>query len=157
MNLKKKWNEYKFVIPAGIVTGILVLAFTGVFYGLFGMHLIQGHEAMTPEVKRLISADNINVVTELIANFSYGCLLVLIFKWGKIYKPLVGAGCAVLVGILSDYYYALALYSTTKNMFTITSISIDAFTYALVNIVVGAGLAWYLGRRAKKMGTLDLK
>lgn len=150
MNIKEKIKDYKIVIPLGILMGVLVLALTGLFYGLFACKLIAGHEAMTEEIRSLIAADSINVVTIIIANILYGYLLVLIFKWAKIYNPLFGGIAGTLIAVLSDLYYALALYSNTKNMFTITSISIDALTYAVVNFIAGAFLAWFLAKHAKK-------
>lgn len=147
--MKVNWKEYKTVAWLGPVVGLIILACVGLFYGLFASKLIAGHEAMTPEVRALITADSINVVTELVAHILYGYLVVLIFKWGKIHNPLFGGVAGALVALLSDLYYALCLYSTTQNMFTITSIPIDALTYVVVNFIVGAGLAWFLGKKCE--------
>ena len=145
MNLKKVWDENKIVLPLGIVTGIVVLIVTLVVYLGFAANLISGHEAMSPEVRAMISRDQINIGAQIVANIAYGYLLVLIFKWGRIYKPLHGAIAGVVVAVLSDLYYALALYSTST-IFTITSIAIDAAVYAVINFIVGALLAWFLGK-----------
>lgn len=155
--MKEKLKDYKWLIPEGIVTAAIVLGLTGLFYGLFAVHLISGHEAMTPEVRRLITADHINIVTELICQLCYGFLMVFIYRWARFKSIWSGGIAGILIAVLSDYYYALALYSTTKNMFTITSISIDAMTYAMVGFVTGILLTAYLHWYDKKVGNTPEK
>ena len=58
MNIKEKIKDYKIVIPLGILMGILVLALTGLFYGLFACKLIAGHEAMTKEIRSLMDVQS---------------------------------------------------------------------------------------------------
>lgn len=149
--MTEKLKDFKWLIPEGIVTAAVVLALTGLFYGLFAVRLISGHEAMTDEVRTLITADHINVVSEIVCQLCYGFLLVLIYRWARFQNIWAGGIAGVLIAVLSDYYYALALYSTTKNLFTIASISIDAATYALVGFVTGVLLTKYLLWYDKKM------
>lgn len=148
---KKIWDECKIVVPMGIITSVAVILVTIAFYVGFVMNVLGTVEAMTPEVRALITADNVNLAAQVVANLCYGFLMVLIFRWAKITTPLRGGIVGAVIAVLSDLYYALALYSQTKNMFTILSISIDAFTYTVVGFIVGAGLGWALGYIEKRI------
>ena len=150
-------KDYKWIIPEGVITALVVLTLTGLFYGLFASHLIAGHEAMTPEVRALITADHINIKSEIVCQLCYGFLLVFIYRWARFKNIWTGGLAGILIAVLSDYYYALALYSTTKNMFTIASISIDAATYAMVGFVTGILLTKYLLWYDKKKNLLEYK
>ena len=80
VKVKSKLKDYKWIIPEGIITAAVVLALTGIFYGLFASRLIAGHEAMSDEVRALITADHINIISEIVCQLCYGFLLVFIYR-----------------------------------------------------------------------------
>lgn len=151
MKQKNTFKSFCIDLGLGAITGIAFLLLTAVIYVGFVMNVIHTAEAMTPEVKALVSAESVNVAAQLVANILYGMLMVLVFRLGKIHSAKKGAIVGALIAILSDYYYALCLFSMTKNMFTLTSITIDALTYTAVGAIIGAILAPALKSINKKL------
>lgn len=97
---------------------------------------------------------NAQVIVFPLANISHAFLIALIIRWGKFYKPWQGALSAMAVACMTDLYFgfrdvAVKPVGGIKEM-TVASAIQDTGIWMVLNIFLGAFLAWMLGRYIKK-------
>lgn len=125
---------------------VAVVGITILIYGTFFQNFLENFEELSPHVTDLITRDNPNVVMFIIANLAHGILIATVIRWGKFYSLRRGAAAAAIVALLTDVYFTFTQAAAFKTM-SITSAICDAIMWTLINAIVGALVAWILGRR----------
>ncbi|WP_203579147.1 hypothetical protein [Microbacterium hibisci] len=134
---------------ASVVGAVAVFGLTLLIYATFFQDFLAGFSELTPEVLELISRDQINIIAIVIANLAHGLLLATVITWGRFYTPLRGAGAAAIVAFLTEVYFLFTQYAIFKTMDLVSAVA-DTVMWTLVNAVVGALVAWILGRSVRR-------
>lgn len=138
-------------VLASIAGAVAVFGLTLLIYATFFQDFLAGFSELTPEAVELISRDQINIVAIVIANLAHGILLATVIAWGRFYTPLRGAGAAAVVAFLTEVYFLFTQYAIFKTMDLVSAVA-DTVMWTLVNAVVGALVAWILGRSVARRG-----
>jgi hypothetical protein len=134
------------VIVAALVGGII--AFIGGFliYGLALQSFMAANAGTaTGVMKTDMSASNMIYI--FIGNLASGLLLAYIFdKWANIRTLSMGAQAGALIGLLIAASVDFTMYGTS-NIMNMTAVFVDIIAGTVLSALVGAGVAWWLGRK----------
>lgn len=136
-------------VLASVAGAVAVLGLTLVIYGSFFQDFLERFNDLSPHVMDLITRDNPNFATILLANLAHGVLITTVIWWGRFHAPLRGAGAGAVVAFLTEIYFLFTQYSIFKTMSAPSAI-FDTVMWTLINAVVGALVAWVLARGASK-------
>lgn len=139
----------KMYILAGLAGTVAVLGLTILIYGTFFQNILEKFNELSPDLIKQISRENSNLATVLLANLAHGFLIATVIRWGKFYRPIRGAGAGAVVAFLTEVYFLFTQYSMFK-MMPLPSAILDTLMWTFINAIVGALVAWILGRRAAK-------
>lgn len=139
----------KMYLLAGLAGTIAVLGLTILIYGTFFQNFLEKFNELPPDLIRLISRENANLATVLLANLAHGFLIATVIRWGKFYRPIRGARAGAVVAFLTEVYFLFTQYSMFKTM-PLPSAILDTLIWTFINAIVGALVAWILGREVAK-------
>lgn len=145
-------NKILMFLIASVIGAVSVVALTLLIYGTFFQNFLEGFSELSPAEVELISRDNINIVAFVLANLAHGVLLATVISWGKFFTPLRGAAAAATVAFLTEVYFLFTQYAIFRTMDLVSAIA-DTIMWTLVNAIVGALLAWVLGRSQRTIST----
>lgn len=142
-------NENKLYFLAALVGTATVLLLTMLIYGTFFQEFLEQFADLSTDTVSLISRENVNLFTILLANIAHGFLIATVIRWGKFYVPLRGAGAGAFIAFLTEIYFCFSQYSLFKTM-SLESAILDTIMWTLINAVVGALVAWIIGNGVTK-------
>lgn len=136
----------------GVVGGIMAIALTALIYAVILAPFLLSD---TEDVNAASLLLNAQVIVFPLANISHAFLIALIIRWGNFYKPWKGALSAMAVACMTDLYFgfrdvAVKPVGGIKEM-TVPSAIQDTCIWMVLNIFLGAFIAWLLGRHSKKL------
>lgn len=135
----------------GVIGGILAIALTAIIYAvILAPFLLSDGE----DVNAASLLMNAQVIIFPLANIAHGFLISYVIRWSKFYKPWQGALSAMAVACMTDLYFgfrdvAVQPAGGIKEM-TLASAIQDTSIWMVLNIFLGAILAYILGRYQKK-------
>lgn len=140
-------NKNMAYLVASLAATVAVVALTLLIYGTFFQDILEEFTELSPRVEKLIERDSPNLVAIALANLAHGFFIATVIRWGKFYAPLRGATAGAVVACLTEIYFLFTQYSLFKTM-TLASAVLDTMMWTLINAIVGALVAWILGRSA---------
>lgn len=145
---KSAYRNKNFLLAAfaGALTTLLI---TILVYSSFFQNILENYRELSGDVVKLIIRKHPDFLAILLANLAHGFLLATIFRWGDIRSARKGARAGVVVACLTEIYFTFTQYAMFKTM-TIASAILDTCMWMLINAVVGALVAWILGKGAAK-------
>jgi hypothetical protein len=130
------------------MTSKVIVAFIGGFliYGLALQSFMAANAGTaTGVMKTDMSASNMIYI--FIGNLASGLLLAYIFdKWANIRTLSMGAQAGALIGLLIAASVDFTMYGTS-NIMNMTAVFVDIIAGTVLSALVGAGVAWWLGRK----------
>ena len=142
-------HRNKMYLLASLAGAVAVIGLTILIYGTFFQNFLEQFNELSPDVVKLISRESLNLVAFLLANLAHGFLIATVIRWGKFDTPLRGAGAGAVIACLTEIYFLFSQYALFKTM-TLPSAILDTLMWAFINAIVGALVAWILGRGAAK-------
>ncbi len=135
----------------GVIGGILAIALTAIIYAVILAPFLLSDGEDVNAASLLLNAQ---VIIFPLANIAHGFLISYIIRWGKFYKPWQGALAAMAVACMTDLYFgfrdvAVQPAGGIKEM-TLASAIQDTGIWMVLNIFLGAILAYILGRYQKR-------
>lgn len=143
-----KKNAKATFILAGVVGAVVVVALTIAIYGTFFQDFLEQYNELTEAETEMISRESTNFTWFVIANLAHGFLIATVLRWGGFYTPLRGAGAAAVVAFLTEVYFLFTQHMLFKTM-SLESAIWDTIMWTIINLFVGAAVAWVLGRSVK--------
>lgn len=144
----KKHPTATFIL-AGVIGAVAVVALTIAIYGTFFQDFLEQYNELTEAETEMISRESINFAWFVIANLAHGFLIATVLRWGKFYTPLRGAGAAAVVAFLTEVYFLFTQHMLFKTM-SLESAIWDTVMWTVINLFVGAAVAWILGKSVKE-------
>lgn len=144
-----KTNENKMYLFAAFAGTVAVLGLTLLIYATFFHEFLEQFTELSPNVVEMISRENVNLVTILLANLAHGFLIATVIRWGKFHTPLRGAGAGAVIAFLTEIYFCFSQYSLFKTM-SLPSAILDTLMWTFINAIVGALVAYIIGRGVAK-------
>lgn len=142
-------NKNVACLLAALAGTVAVIGITILIYGTFFQDFLENFDELSPGVQKLIERDNPAMTPIALANFAHGLLIVTVIQWGKFYEPLRGAAAGAVVACLTEIYFLFTQYALFRTMTLATAI-LDTVMWTFINAIVGALVAWILGRLVKK-------
>lgn len=139
----------KMYLLASLAGAVAVIGLTILIYGTFFQNFLEQFNELSPDVVKLISRESLNLAAFLLANLAHGFLIATVIRWGKFYTPWRGAGAGAIIAFLTEVYFLFTQYALFKTM-SLPSAILDTLMWAFINAIVGALVAWILGRGAAK-------
>lgn len=133
------------VIIAAILGGII--AFVGGFliYGLALQNFMAANTGTATGVMKTEMGAS-NMVYIFIGNLATGLLIAYIFdKWANIRTLSTGAQAGAWIGLLVSISLDFSMYGTS-NIMNMKAVLVDIVAGSFLTALVGAGVAWWLGR-----------
>ncbi len=135
----------------GVIGGILAIALTALIYAVILAPFLLSDGEDVNAASLLLNAQ---VIIFPLANIAHGFLISYIIRWGKFYKPWQGALSAMAVACMTDLYFgfrdvAVQPEGGIKEM-TVPSAIQDTCIWMVLNLILGAILAFILGRYQRK-------
>lgn len=144
-----KKNSTATFILAGVAGAVAVVALTIAIYGTFFQDFLEQYNELTEAETEMISRESTNFVWFGIANLAHGFLIATVLRWGRFYTPLRGAGAAAVVAFLTEVYFLFTQHMLFKTM-SLESAIWDTIMWTIINLFVGAIVAWILGKSVKE-------
>ena len=148
MNNKK--NIIKSVILAALVGTITVLGLTILIYATFFQNWLSAYVELTPDIVAIISRENVNMFTMIMANIAHGFLIAIVLYWGKFFTSKQGAVAAGTIAFLTELYFCFSQYSILKTMSLVTTIA-DTCMWTFINLFVGIAISWVYRKTLKSV------
>lgn len=142
-------KENKMYLLAALAGTAAVLGLTMLIYATFFHDFLEQFVELTPDAVALISRENVNLFTILLANIAHGFLIATVIRWGKFHTPLRGAIAGGVIAFLTEIYFCFSQYSLFKTM-SLESAILDTIMWTLINAAVGALVAWIISKGVAK-------
>lgn len=144
-------NKNVAYLLAALAATVAVVGLTLLIYGTFFQDVLDNYQELSPRVEKLIERDNPALVTIALANLAHGLLITTVIQWGKFYAPLRGAAAGAVIACLTEIYFLFTQYSLFKTM-SLAAATLDTMMWTFINAIVGALVAWILGRLVGEEG-----
>jgi hypothetical protein len=133
------------VITGGIIGGIVYFLLGWLIYGIILSKYMaaNGNPCIMRPMEQMIWW------ALIISTFCSGFLLAVIFNWANVAGWMEGAKKAALFGLIFSLAIDLGQYSMSTMFLTTAVLLVDVIAGTVMTAVVGAVIAWVMGKTGK--------
>ncbi len=136
-------NSNKILI-AGLIGGIVAFFLGWIVYGMILLDFFQSNGGSATGVSR--APEEMVWWAMILGHLAFGLLIAMIFgRWANISTAATGAkaGAVIgaLIGLISFIDYG------TSNVANLTAVCVNVVVLAIITAIIGAAVAWWLGRK----------
>ncbi len=143
LTLKQNNMSTNKIAVAGLIGGIVAFFLGWLVYGMLLTDFFKANGGGATGVDR--APEEMVMWAMIVGHLAFGLLVAIIFgRWASISTPATGAKAGAVLGFLVGLT-ALIDYGVT-NISNLTGVLVNAVVLAVITAIMGAAVAWWLGR-----------